>query len=180
MFKEKIIRNYTNSLFELATDATIEKIIYKELIQVVDIILSSDKLYNFFCSPIVLGVYKQKIMDIVVSKLKCNKLLIQFLHILVDNMRINFINDIKDHYYNLLLASQGVKIVEVISAKKLTNQQLENIKKYLEAELNNIVEINTDIDESLISGMVVKYDSILLDCSVVGMLQKIKTKVARY
>lgn len=178
MSKEKIIRNYANSLFELAQNAKSEEVIYKEFIQITDIILSSDKLYNFLCSPIILSDHKQKMMNSITQKLKCNELLLQFFYILIDNMRVNVVNQIKEHYYNLLLTSQGIKIVDIIAADKLADKQLEKIKSHLEQELNMIVKINVTIDESLISGVVIKYDSSLFDCSVVGMLQTIKKKIS--
>lgn len=174
MHKRKIVRNYTNSLFELAQDANLEDNLYEKLLIIVDIIFSSKKLCNFICSPLIQSCYKKKIIDVIVVKIKCPKLLIRFLHILIDNMRINFLQDVKLYYYNLLLESKGVKAVEVTFAKKCTVKQLDNIKKYLEKTLDSAVEISSSVDESLIAGMVIQYDSSLLDCSVAGMLQKIK------
>ena len=174
MFKRKIVRNYTNSLFELAQNANLEDDLYKKLVIIVGIIFSSKELCNFICSPLIQSGHKKKIIDVIITKVKCPKLLIRFLYILIDNMRINFLQDIKSYYYNLLLESKGIKAVGVTFAKECTHNQLDNITNYLEKELDSFVEISTCIDTSLIAGMVIQYDSNLLDCSVAGMLHKIR------
>ena len=56
----------------------------------------------------------------------------------------------------------------------LTNLQQNDVKLLLEKSLNSKIEINQEINKSLLGGIIIKYDSQLIDFSVYGALNKIE------
>ena len=79
-----------------------------------------------------------------------------------------------DDFAKIIANSKGIKFAEISSAFKLTKKELESISSFLETELGKKIELELNIDPSLIGGAVIKYDCNLIDCSVSGALDRIK------
>lgn len=56
---------------------------------------------------------------------------------------------------------------------------MEFIRNLLESKLDKKVELEHSVDESLLGGVVVKYDSNLIDCSLQGVLDRIQKIATR-
>ncbi|GHV29466.1 hypothetical protein FACS189481_2280 [Clostridia bacterium] len=74
--------------------------------------------------------------------------------------------------------SGKIEEVRVFSAVKLTDEQLQKMKSMLEDKLKKSVEIENLVDESLISGVVLKYGDNLLDASFESTLRNLKLQIA--
>ena len=48
------------------------------------------------------------------------------------------------------------------------------VRKFIEAELGQQVELAMSVDSALIGGVIIKYDSNIIDCSVQGALDRIE------
>ena len=72
------------------------------------------------------------------------------------------------------MESKGIKFVEISSAFKLTTKEIESIHNLLESTLEKKIKLQHSVDESLLGGAIVKYDSNLVDCSLQGVLGKIQ------
>ena len=77
------------------------------------------------------------------------------------------------------MESKGIKFVKVSSAFKLEKKEMEFIRNLLESKLDKKVELEHSVDESLLGGVVVKYDSNLIDCSLQGVLDRIQKIATR-
>ena len=68
----------------------------------------------------------------------------------------------------------GIVEVEAISATALTEEQQARIKKNLEKKLSKTVTVSNTVDESILGGLILRYDSIQLDGSVKTRLERIE------
>ena len=173
MYDLKVVRNYSLALFCNAKLVGVETKILEELTKFSDIISTSEQLDYALCSPIIAGGDKEKIVQALTKKLKFEELTNQFLLKLVDNNRFTLLSEILKFYTKLLEDAKGIKSVELVSALKLEKKSLEIIKKYLANSLNQTIKITTKEDKGLLGGVVIKYDSNYIDCSVKGALDKI-------
>ena len=68
----------------------------------------------------------------------------------------------------------GIVEVEAVSATALTEEQRARIKEKLEKKLSKTVTVSNTVDESILGGLILRYDSLQLDGSIRTRLEKIE------
>ena len=66
---------------------------------------------------------------------------------------------------------------ELISAKKLSDNEIDNIKNELSKNFTSKIKLNYKHDESLIGGLIVKIGSIMVDTSIKNKLRQIENRM---
>ncbi|AFB26835.1 MULTISPECIES: ATP synthase F1 subunit delta [spotted fever group] len=178
MNKGNLIKNYAVALFNNAMVDNIQDKIFEEITSINRIITDNFDIREFLFSPIVNKNDKINAVNSLAKNIKISTIVQNFLLLLVKNSRTAILSNIVDAYNTLLYESKNIKIVQVISANKLQPKEQEWIKSRIEKELNQKTEILFDIDNTIIGGIVIKYDSMLQDYSIKGSLEKI-TKVLK-
>ena len=170
----KIVKNYSQALYSGAKKSKIEDKVLEQITVLGQVVSNSSRVMQALCSPIVDSQIKKKILDLVASKLKFEKTTINFLHILVKNSRFSLILEIIENFTEIIAESKDIKYARISSAYKLGKKELDLISGFLESELGKKIDLETNIDSSLIGGAVIEYDCNLIDCSVSGALDRIK------
>ncbi|MFP3120939.1 F0F1 ATP synthase subunit delta [Rickettsia sp. R2] len=173
MNKGNLIENYAVALFNNAMVDNIQDKIFEEITSINRIITDNFDIREFLFSPIVNKNDKINAVNSLAKNIKISTIVQNFLLLLVKNSRTAILSNIVDAYNTLLYESKNIKIVQVISANKLQPKEQEWIKSRIEKELNQKTEILFDIDNTIIGGIVIKYDSMLQDYSIKGSLEKI-------
>ncbi len=174
MIDQKVVRNYASCLFDNAkSDSECQKIL--EQISLFNEILLTSELVRFaLYSPIVSKFDKLKLVNGFIEKFQFEKIVAQFFKVVVRNSRFEILSSVIARYKQLLNESRGIKFVTVESVEQQPNKKVTAIvKKYLENKLEKIIELKTIQNESLIGGVVIKYDSFLYDYSVAGTLDRV-------
>ena len=96
----------------------------------------------------------------------------QFLTVLADNHRLTLLPEIAALFDALKADAERVVKANVTSAKTLDAAELDQLRVALKKRFDREVEITTQIDESLIGGVVINTGDIVIDGSI-------KTKLAR-
>lgn len=65
----------------------------------------------------------------------------------------------------------------VTSATPLTKAQEDKIAKAMKQKLNSEVRITTSIDASLIAGVIIRYDDVVIDGSSRGQLNRLSQEL---
>ena len=178
MYELKIIQNYALALFANSKSIESKDKVFSQISQVEQLMIASQELNYFMCLPINSHANKNKLIEIIAQKLKLKKLVTRFFVILIKNARFNLLSEIVKEYGKLLAESKGIEEVRIFSAQKLAKKEVNIIQKYLQEELEKIIEITADIDESLIGGIIIQYGSKLIDASVAGSINHIE-KIAK-
>ena len=97
--------------------------------------------------------------------------------VLADARRLSFIPDLNKLYEQLRAEAEGVIEVGVSSAYELTSEQQATISTAMAKRLGRKVAITSDIDESLIGGMVIRAGDSVIDASVKGRLKALATQM---
>ena len=79
----------------------------------------------------------------------------------------------------MILKKAGVYKAEVKSVAPLSASEEKQIKDYLKNNCGKDAEITNLIDESLLGGFVINFDSFLLDASVVSKLAKARDYLSK-
>jgi F-type H+-transporting ATPase subunit delta len=170
----KTVKNYAHSLFTQAKRESKENKVFESIKVFSEVLRDFSAIKNMLFSPIIEKSDKDRFMDILTSKLKSEIFLKRILYVLIKNSRMNLFFQIVDEYEVLLMESKGIKFVEISSAFKLTTKEVEFIHNLLELTLGKKIKLQQSVDEALLGGAIVKYDSNLIDCSLQGALGKIQ------
>lgn len=97
------------------------------------------------------------------------------LQILIKNKKLYIIKDLFLAIKKEFLQSNKITLVEIKSSKSLNMNEAESIKIHLETKLKKNVVVEQTVDESLIGGFTLLFDSLYLDFSKKAKILKIRT-----
>lgn len=69
--------------------------------------------------------------------------------------------------------SRGV----VVSAIPLENKEIKEIEKFLTEKLGRKIVVTNEIDKSIIGGLIIKYQDLVIDQSVTARLKELKDEI---
>ncbi len=98
-----------------------------------------------------------------------------FLRVLAENRRLLVLPEIAANYEVLRSAVENTVEVEVTSAVKLSDAQIEKLKAALGTRLKRQVRMQNSVDESLLGGAVVRAGDLVIDGSLKGRLERLAT-----
>lgn len=96
-----------------------------------------------------------------------------FIKALSDNRRLPLLPVIAELYEALKAEREKTVVARVTSAYELSSEQQKTLADALSKRLDLEVVIETEIDESLIGGVIIRTDDIVIDGSVRGKLAKL-------
>ena len=106
-----------------------------------------------------------------------NNLLFKFLSFLISKRRFFFVEKILKDFIDTCSKKRGEVKAELISAKKLSDNEIDNIKNELSKNYTSKIKLNYKHDESLIGGLIVKIGSIMVDTSIKNKLRQIENSM---
>ena len=106
-----------------------------------------------------------------------NNLLFKFLSFLISKRRFFFVEKILKDFIDTCSKKRGEVKAELISAKKLSDNEIDNIKNELSKNFTSKIKLNYKHDENLIGGLIVKIGSIMVDTSIKNKLRQIENRM---
>jgi F-type H+-transporting ATPase subunit delta len=108
-----------------------------------------------------------------------DKVLDNFVATIAENNDFKLYEEIISEFHKLDLAKKGVKQADVSSAHPLNSENEKQIVEALNDYVKGKVELKKQIDESLIGGVVVRMDDVLIDASVKNSLEQLKKDLSQ-
>lgn len=96
---------------------------------------------------------------------------------LVERGRVGILPRVADEYVRLLNTHRGVVMAVVTSAVPLTERETAAIRDRVAAAAGAAVELRAEVDPSLIGGLTVQVRDRLLDASIRGRLERLRTQL---
>ncbi len=164
---------YANALFELATKENKHEIVSDEYSLFLKLIKDNPDFLKILTFPnIVKDEKKETIKKTLVG---FDDLLLNFFYVLIDNNRMDIVEEIGQEFAKMEREYNNVTKVDVYTAIKLTKEEL----KEVEVKLSNIITntqilINNIEDPSLIGGMKAVYEGKEIDFSLNKKLNDLK------
>jgi F-type H+-transporting ATPase subunit delta len=162
---------YATAIFDLAQEAKKLDNVAKELTSLDAMLTESAELKSLTNSPIISAEVKSKAIAAIVAKAKYSDLVSNFVGVVANNSRLDQLSTIISEFLNILDHHNGVVNAHVMAASALTKAQVTSLKAKLKLVVGRDVNLETDVDESLLGGMVVRIGSNMIDSSL-------KTKLA--
>ena len=110
---------------------------------------------------------------------KIDNRLLNFLKLLVEKGRFCLIDEIYSSCCEIINEQENKKFVEVVSAVELNENYKTKISNIMEIKLNSTVVPKWTVDESIIAGLIFKYDDKIVDTSLKSKLENLSNSILR-
>ena len=100
-----------------------------------------------------------------------------FCRLLILQKSVSDIPDISKQYQILVDSIKGISRVAVTSAVKLNKNEKTKLNKQLSDQLGKKIELSESVDESLIGGVVIRIGDKVLDGSIKGRLDSMRSSL---
>ncbi|MFZ5634699.1 MAG: F0F1 ATP synthase subunit delta [Bacillota bacterium] len=165
MLRGAVGARYAEALYEIAGREKAVDAIEQEL-QAVDALVRENRdLQKILYHPRITPEDKKSLLSELLSG-KVSDLTMEFLKLLVDRQREQFLSDIVTYYVNLANKARNVTEARVSSAVELTGEEKKNLAELLNRLTGMKVETSYTVDPSLIGGVVVRIGDRVIDGSV--------------
>lgn len=175
-----IAERYAQSLIDLGKNNDLSYVAIATDLAAIQLILNRSKdLYDALTNPLVNVEDKENIIDSVFVK-DVDKLIINFLKLLVERNRFNLIYDVIAKFNLLLDDVNNVARVEVVSAVSLNENEKNIILEKLSQKIRDKqISVKYSVDESIIAGLVFKLGDDVLDTSVSHRLEELQKSIIK-
>jgi F-type H+-transporting ATPase subunit delta len=102
-----------------------------------------------------------------------------FLKLLLEYRRVAVLPEIAEHFEALKAVVENVVEVTVTSATEISKKQQDTISKALRERLGRDVNIETQVDENLIGGAVIRAGDVVIDGSLRARLEGLATALIK-
>ncbi|MDP8162643.1 F0F1 ATP synthase subunit delta [Pasteurella skyensis] len=169
-----IARPYAKAAFDFALENDqLDK--WQEMLLFLKLVVQEEQVSSYLQSV----SSPQQIADTIVGI--CEEQLDQhgqnFIRIMAENRRLTALPSVLKAFIKLRSEYESIKDVEVISATQLSKANETKIATAMEKRLNSKVRIVSKVDQSLIAGIIIRYDDIVIDGSSLGQLNRLANEL---
>jgi len=169
-------KRYAQALFDAAVDNKNVDGMFDEFSSVIDILKSEEGLMNLMQTPSINTSEKKEILGRVFGE-SFNQYLRNFLNILLDKNRFEYIMEIHDAFRQLVLPYRNTVEATVLTVVPLDEALRVALEKKLALRFNKKVILDNQIDETILGGAVVYVGDQVIDGSIRKQLTQMKTQM---
>ncbi len=169
-----IAGRYTTALFDLALESGQLDDIAADLADLEAMLAASEDFVRLVRNPLIGRDDQKKAIMALAEKAGLSDLTSKFLGVMSENRRLFVLPEIIPAYAQLLANHRGEVVASVTSAVALTDTQSSAIEGALADELQKKIRLETDVDETLLAGLVVRVGSRMIDSSLKTKLGKLR------
>lgn len=178
MLSQEVAKKYAGALFMSVKEKNLFDNAYEQFNQLKALVKKDKSLVNFLSAPQVTDENKKKLIrDVFASRLE--RLFVEFLIVLVDKNRVNFLVEIIDEFDRLVEAERGIGRATVITALKLNDTERMNLIAKLAAKTNLEIVLEEKIDPAILGGMIVIIHNEIIDGSVRHELDLLEEQLSK-
>ena len=130
-----------------------------------------DELKLFFQTPLLNPLRKKQILLEILKKVKFCEIFSNFLITLANNGKLFLLKEVFSEFNNLLDEKNGVIEVTVTTTELIDKTAKNKLQSSLEKTLNCKIKLKEITDRSIIGGIILKVNSIMIDNSIKNKLQ---------
>ena len=145
-----------------------------EVQAVAELVAGSKELREVWETPSITAEQKRGVLDAIVAREGISQTVRNFVAVLIDHGRTNFLGPIVKQFEQELNQRLGFTEAEIASAHELNQADRHTLEVQMQKLTGNKVRARYSRDESLLGGAVVKIGSTIYDGSVKGQLERIK------
>jgi F-type H+-transporting ATPase subunit delta len=172
-----VARRYARALFDLGVDKGNFEALGQDLANLAQLYAESRELRQTLENPVFKASQKRKIVETVVPRVTQNPVVRNFALLLVDRGRINTLPLIARAYQEMTDKQLGRVRATVTSAKPLDPATESEIQRALERRTGKKVLMKSEVDPTLIGGVVARVGDLVLDGSLRTRLASVGNRI---
>jgi F-type H+-transporting ATPase subunit delta len=174
---EEIAQVYARSLFEVAKELGRLDVVREQLRQFAQAMNDNREVAIFLFSPYFSTEEKKAGLTRMVSG--AEPIFENFLEALLERHRMPVIFRIRTAYERLWEEENRLLPVQVTSAVELDEQTVSSIGKRIGEQTGRQIELSSEVDDSIIGGIVLRVGNVILDASIRSRLEQLRKQVAQ-
>jgi len=165
---------YATALFELALESKAVDQVQSDLKAFDSLVASSQDLTRLVRSPVFSADEQAKALATVLGKAGIKGIAANFLRVVASNRRLFAVREIIRGFNALVARHKGEVTAQVTVAEQLSDARMGEIRDALKQVTGKDVQVDVDVDPSIIGGLKVKLGSRMIDASLRTKLNSIK------
>jgi len=172
-----IAKRYAKALVQLAEEKkTIDKT-RADLAAFVSAVDSLPDLQKLLASPVFTPENKKAVIKELAAKLNMDRVTQRFVEHLAETNRIRYVKEVFEAFREILAERTNRAMAKLTTAAAISATELADIKKKLETLTGKQVDIDSQIDASLIGGAKAQIGSTIYDGSIKNQLSKMRSQL---
>jgi F-type H+-transporting ATPase subunit delta len=176
MSKKIIVNNliatkYATAIFKLAEKNNKQNLIFSELQSLESLVITNEKLRAIIKNSYLSDKVKTKSLNLISENIKLSQENLNFLQVLAQKKRLNHIENIIKKYKLIWQEKNNEQNAKIISATKLSNKDIDNIKEILTNKFAKNFICTNIIEEEILGGVKIIIGSKMIDCSLINKLK---------
>lgn len=172
----EVAKVYAGALLEIGHEKNAISKIEEELSFLADLLKNDHDLMRYFSAPGITKDAKKQFVDKVFGS-ELSELIVNFLKVLIDNGRQQDIPAINVAFSELLDIVNNRQKITLVSSVKLDSDIIKSIKKGLEDRFNKNIIVEEVIKPTILGGIIVQVDDLIIDASLENDLFKLREKL---
>jgi F-type H+-transporting ATPase subunit delta len=141
---------------------------------VAQLVAGSKELRAVWETPSITAEQKRAVLDAIVARQGISQTVRNFVAVLIDHRRVNFLGPIVEQFEQELNQRLGFAEAEIISARELSQGDRSTLEARMEKLTGKKVRPRYALDAAILGGAIVKIGSTIYDASVKGQLERIQ------
>ncbi|WP_456387279.1 ATP synthase F1 subunit delta [Desulfolithobacter sp.] len=172
-----LARRYTKALFSLGKEQGKAEEYAEKLGEIAALFEEAEGVADALTNPLYPLEARQKVMARIAESAGADAVLTRFLDLLVEKKRAGILPDIALEMKAMVDREQGISHGSLVSAIELDASLLEKIQATLEKITGTKVILETQVDPSIIGGIIAKVGDLVLDGSIKTQLNGLKESI---
>ena len=172
-------RRYAKALFGLAREAERVEDVRGELAGLADLFEEVPELREALFRPLYPVAQRRAALEGVAARLGSSEIVRHFYSFLIDQRRIIDFAAIRSEYEHLADEAMGRVLARVVSAAPLSDDQRERLRHALNARTGHDVQLEVQVDESLVGGLVARVGDVVFDGSIRTHLRQLRSNLMK-
>ncbi len=172
MIRDIIAKRYAKAYFALAQEQDRLLEAQTELNEFVAFLDGQPELGGVLYNPVFEVAQRKAVLNVLLDKLEVSATLRSLLGLLVDKNKIAYVALVADNFSQLADVAEGRIKVEINSAAKLNKKSLKDLQTEFSRLTGKKVELEVEVDASLIGGIVARYAGMVYDGSIRTQLNR--------
>ena len=161
-----LAKRYAKALFAVGQEEGKSEAFRETLNVLGDFLVTSPEAIDALTNPLYPMELREKVMAQLISELQADEYLANFLNLVVQKKRADILPEIASEFQALVDADQNVSRGTVISAAEISGELEAKVQSTLENITGKKVILATEIDPSIIGGIVAKVGDLVMDGSI--------------
>jgi len=174
-----VARRYARALFALARDEGRVEDVRRELDALGELLEGNAELRHAILRPLFPSAERGRVLRTVCERLRTGDTLRRFCSFLVDQRRVVELAAIRAAYSELADEAAGRMRAHVVSASPLSDAQRERLRQALALRTERQLELDLEVDASLLGGAVATVGGLVFDGSLRTQLAQLRANLMR-